>query len=396
MRLPAKMANTLVIAACLVATVLCFAMSSFLGAAVVVVELGSLIAPTNVAGANTFADSVLQEARGIITKDKQNFNLRPIMTNILPMFTNKREFTVPDLAKIKESDIQETSALYLKKGAFTINTDKTCTPAGETTGSAKVDVEWQKLGFAVRSANKPFRNNVFKKATVLAHDLYRAELAFWEELDQVLLDYLEANKSSVNLGTRYGGFDVANGIYGIDKQYETRFYNIVQAHMKKNNYRPMYQQVNDTMFDAVRQFFGNQGPTNGTNTAFQFDGFTWQNSNLIEPGTIGANTYESISYIVPEGGVAILDWNDKQNMEGDSTGSSEWGRYQSLVHPEFTFDLFKTEECADTTSSGGGKQDKVENFEMTLNFALVKPPIEVVGETPIFKYGIADDNTFTT
>lgn len=355
--------------------------------------------PKGILGADVYADTVLQAARAFI-KDENNkkFQLRPNFSKILEIFKKDREYTVPSLSAIRQASTQATTALYLKKKDFTINTSKSCTPTGEQSGSGKVDLTWVERGFTIYTSFKQHGGNEVSMARALSNDLFNAEASFWtgaNGIDSLLLAYLEANKSGANAGSS-GTFDATNDIMWIANSNKNRFYNLVTADMQMNNYMPIYNDAHNTAWTAEQQYFVNQGAGNSVNTQFQFAGFEFMPSNLIVPGTIGSNTYISTHYMVPDGGVAILDWNNPLNREGRVSGNESWGTFQSIFHPEFTFDLFKVTGCDNTTEDGGGTQDYTEKWEFTLTYALAKQPIAAAGETPIFKYGVADDSTFVS
>lgn len=345
---------------------------------------------------NLYADTVLQAARSLI-KDENNkkFQLRPQFTRLIDLFSRDREYTIPNLASIRKSDTQLTTALYLNKKDFTVGTVKSCTPVGEQSGSAKIDLTWMTRNVKIYTSFKQHAGNEVNQGRALANDLYNAEVSLWTEIDQILLAYLETNKSGVNLGGS-GAFDGVNDIMAISQLNEQFFYNLVTADMQMNGYNPIYLDAHDPMWTAMVRQYINQGGGNNLNTSFQFAGFEFFPSNLIIPGVIGANTYKSIHYVVPEGGVAILDWNDPLNREGRVSGNKSWLTFQSILHPEFTLDLFKLSDCADTTADGGGVQDYTEVWELSFTFALAKQPVPVAGETPIFKYGVMTGNTFVS
>lgn len=353
------------------------------------VEVISLIVPRNVLGVDAYADTVLQNARAFIkSESNKKFELRPEMTRILDVFMKNREFTIPALSAIREADTQVTEALYLKKKEFTISTSgKVCAPTGEQSGSAKLPVTWLSKSFEVKTSFKQHAGNEVSMATAFANDLFNAEVSLFfgaTGLDATLLAVLETNKSGVNVGGS-GSFDAVQDIMHIDPSDEDDFYNLATADMMLNNYNPTFLDVHDTMWTAKQRRFVNQGGGNSTNLAFQFAGFEFFASNLITPGVIGANTYSAIHYIIPTGGVAILDWNDKLNRMGDNVGDKTWSTFESLLVPGLTYDVIRTDDCADTTADGGGKQDKVTVWQFTLNYATLVQPTPT--GSPIFKYG---------
>lgn len=347
-----------------------------------------VIAAGMVLGADVYADTVLLKAQAFI-KDENNkkFQLRPELTTAINAFKKDREYTIPNLAAIRNATTQATEALYMKQKDFTINTSKSCSPSGETSGSGAVSVTFVQKQFVISSNYKQYAGNQVTMDMALANDLYNGENSLWTAVDQYLIDYLETNKSGVN-NAEASMFDSVNDIQAIDDSNELFFYNIVRAQMATNNYSGNFSDVADTMWQAKRLQYINQGAGNSTNSSFQFGGFDFYPSNLISAGTIGATVYTSIHYIIPDGAVAILDWNDPLNRAGQTSGESSWYTMQSMVHPEFTFDVYKTTACADTSSSGGSVQDLTTTWEFTLNFAVAKQPVPTALETPIYKYGV--------
>lgn len=359
----------------------------------ITVELASPFMPMGVFGADVYSDTVLQAARAFIKENSnKKFQLRPEFTRILDVFKRDREYSIPSLSELRKADTQTTTALYLKKKSFTIGTAKTCSPSGEQSGSAKVDLTWATKTVIIKTNFKQHAGNEVSMARALANDLYNAEVSLWTSVDSALLTYLEANKSGVNSGTS-GTFDSVHSLMEITNTNKQYFYNLVTADMQKNNYSPSFLEVHDTMWTAEQRKYINQGAGNSVNTQFQFAGFEFFPSNLITPGAIGTGTYTSIHYIIPEGGVAILDWNDPLNRKGQVSGQKSWATFQSLLHPEFSLDLYKTSDCADSSTSGGGVQDFTETWELSFNYSLAKQPVATALDTPIYKYGVLSNDT---
>jgi hypothetical protein len=344
--------------------------------------------------ADVYSDTVLLAARAFIkNKNNKKFQLRPNFTNLLGIFLKDREYSIPSLSALRSATTQTTTALYLKKKTFTVGTAKDCTPSGEKSGSARVDLTWSYRDVKIATSYKQHAGNEVSMAAAFANDLYNGEVSLWEAVDAVLLAYLETNKSGVNNG-QSGTFDTAHDIMSIAPANKDYFYNLVTSDMKLNNYNPMYLEAYNTFWEADQRRIAAQGAGNNTNTSFQFSGFEFFGSNLIGIGGIGSTNYGSVHYIVPEGGVAILDWNDPLNRKGQVSGEKVWGTYQSILRPEFTFDLFRLSACADTSADGGGTQDYTENWALGLNFATAKQPVPTTDETPIYKYGIRTTTNF--
>ncbi len=362
------------------------------------VEVISLFIPSGVLGVNSYADTVLLAAQAWINQNNnKKFEQRKTNTNVMEVFLKDREFTVPSLAAIRMAETQATEAFFYKKGETTITTTKSCDPVGQSGATGKVSLSWLQSGFVVTKSELQFDGNQVDPVAALANNLWDRENDFWTALDQEMLDFLETNKSGVNMADgQSGSFDATNDIMAIDKSNSPIFYSIVSAHMSLNNYNPDYNEVYSTMWKANRFRNMAQGQGNQENLQFQFTGFQSYESNLVEIGVIGGNNYTSIHYIVPDGGVAILDWNRPLNRRTKVSGDKTWFTMQSIHRPQFTFDVFKRSSCADTTTIGGGVQDYTEVWEFTLNYAFGIQPMTNAGETPIFKYGILDSDTFVS
>lgn len=337
--------------------------------------------------ANTFIDTNLLASRAFITdKKNEKFMNRPVLTNIVEPFVKDRDFTLLELAGLKSSTTRATEVMFFNKTTLTSFSEKSCNPVGDTLGTSKESLTWLKITRAVKGSWKQHAGNEVSISKALAMALQAADEQILQALDSSLLAFLDVNKSALNLGTS-GTFNAPNSIMFVANADADNFYNLVASDMFQNNYQPNFNDVHSAAWMANMRRYANQGGSNATNLAFQFPGFDFFASNLITPGTIASNVCKSIHYIVPDGAVAIVDWNDPLNKKGAVSGEKFWGTYDSILRPEFTYDLMKTTSCADTTADGGGTQDLVDTYELTLNYAVAKQPT-IAGQTPIFKYGV--------
>lgn len=336
--------------------------------------------------ANVYADTVLLAARSWI-KEQNNkmFELRPVMSNIIEAFMLDREYTIPNLAAIKAATTQTTTAMYYKSKDFTIGTAKTNTPSGEKSGTGTLDLSWSTKTFVIDLPRKQYDGNEVTQAKGYAMSLYNAEKTFWSNFESVLLAYLVANLSTVNDGDGYGGTFTTNDM-SIANADVDEFYNIVSPQMQLNDFPQDYLDIHDTYWLRWSRLYAAQGAGNSTNLSFQFGGFQTFASNKILPASSDLSTH----YIIPKGGIALLDWNEPANREG--TGNHANGyltTYQSLFFPELTFDVFVKESWGDTSDDGGTVQDPTLTLEFALNYALAKQPFTESGLTPIFKYTVS-------
>jgi hypothetical protein len=216
--------------------------------------------------------------------------------------------------------------------------------------------------------------------------LYNAEKTFWSNFESALLTHLIANLSTVNDADGYGGTFTTNTMSLASADID-EFYNIVAPQLQMNDFESEYLDIHDTMWLRYARLYAAQGAGNSTNLSFQFGGFNTYASNKILPGSAELTAH----YIVPKGGIALVDWNEPANRRGESAFANGYlTTYQSLFFPELTFDVFIKESWGDTSDDGGTVQDPTLTLEFALNYALCTQPFTESGRTAVYKYVVAN------
>lgn len=336
-----------------------------------------------------YAGTILQDARTILSIDEQKkFELRPVKANIVQAFLAHQSSAILNLAQIKASNQRPTKVVYQKNKSFTINDARSNTPAGEQSGSGLDTLTWGEKNFVVKYTEKLFQNNELSAAEAFAVNMWNGEKSFWESHEaNVLLAFLEANKSTVNAGDGYDGA-LTGGNMLIDGADKEQFYNIVDTHMQLNNYDSPFQDIFNTYWSKYTKFDAAQGEANQKNLAWQFDGFDYYPSNKVTPID---GSYAGKNYIIPAGGVAMVTWNNPMNVAGKEHENGRLFRSESMFFPGVFFDVFAKESWGDTSTGGSGEQtgdiqDPTINYEFTLHYANWTQPITNAGESSIFRY----------
>ncbi len=344
--------------------------------------------------ADELADSVLLEARGMQSQRKERlFEQRPDNSRVLDAYTVDREMSVPNLDEIRQAQTQTTKVNYLDNLAYTVNTATGCDPTAEYSGSSILTATWAKKSVTVGMRHDQLQGNDYSAARILSTRLWLAEKSIWESLNTTLVADLDADRNTTDLWSATGSkgtWDDTDDLMEIDSGDSADFYNNMLADMMAANWNGPFDHVHDMIWTADRRKNEAQGAGNSTNTSFQFSDGVWASHPTVDidaSQTINGQAYTSIGYIIPRGAVSILDWNDpKCRKELRKDDSQYWGTYQSLWHPEFTFDLMTKLDCADTSSDGGTTQDLVTKWELTLNYSLLTQP-QATG-APIIKTGV--------
>lgn len=344
-----------------------------------------------------YALTVLQDARAKQVELYRNkFEGRPENTFLMDMFLKNRSITIPALQRIKAAETQTTSTLYQVNPSFTLGTAKSCSPTGQQADSGKVDLTWSKIVGSFTTSQKRHDGNEYSMMEDVAWGLLRLEMDMLKNdasngMDAILAAYLDTNRTQVNAAST-DGINTWDGVnYNMDVALANinNYYNSVLSEMHLNNYSGNFLEAYNTTWEATARQQVNQGEANATNLMFQYQnpfGFMGFASNLLTPSTGNG----SVHYVIPENGVALLDWNEPLNRRGASIGDETWSLYESRFFPGIYFDLFTKTACADTSASGGGTQDWTIVYELTLNYSIVKQPLSTANETPIFKYEIAN------
>jgi hypothetical protein len=339
-----------------------------------------------------YADTVLQNARAKMTEMlNEKFEGRPRHTELIEAFMQTSSLTLPNLADIREATTQTTQTMYAKKTAYTVNTGKSCSPSGEQGDSGIVNLTWNNRNVVVSISEARHDGNEYKMAEALAIELMNAEKDLFKgatgSVDAVILAYLEANRTQVCASGTLGTFDGVNFSLDYANANVADFYNYLYSDMQLNNYSGEFYDIFNTTWGAYAREQANQGEANATNTKFQYQmpfDFMGFSSNSITNAAGDLTTH----YVIPAGGVAMLDWNDPKNRRGLESGDAYWDTYQSKFMPGVTLDLFKKVACSDTSASGGSVQDLVHTYELSINFALTHAPLSTANETPIFKSAV--------
>ena len=336
-----------------------------------------------------YANTTILEARSLLTVENQKkFELRPVITRVAEAFMRSANAAIVNLSNIKQAIQQTTKVIYHKNKAFTINSSRSNTPTGEVSSTGISTITWYEKNFRVTDSSKLFQNNEVDRNTALAVNLWNAEKSFWESLDEnVLVAFLESNKSTVNDGDGYDG-TLASGNMAINADDVDRFYNIVGGHMMLNDFEAPFMDLHSSYWKSKQQYYAAQGAGNNTNLAFQFAGFEHFPSNKITPAS---STYISKHYIIPVGGIAMVTWNNPDNRSGKVHANARLFTVESIFYPGIYFDVYAYDTWGDTSSGGSGEitgdiQDATTVFEYTLHYANWTHPFTESGQTAIFRY----------
>ena len=233
--------------------------------------------------------------------------------------------------------------------------------------------------------------SVFNFQEQLNNELRNSFIDFANGLDSAAVNYLFANKSSVNPAAVKGTFNATNHAYEIvDATYGNQAMTITKAVMDINKYQG--QTMNIVCDSASWTTFlqqAAQGAQNATNLSFQFMGTNFVHAPQLAALAVALDaTYiKGFWMAVPQSHVACLDWIPTQNRQGVENTVSMYG---SIMNPvdSLQYALHSYETRIDGTSVNGQVQDVSTESEISIDLSFQYSPSSTANETPIQAFAL--------
>jgi len=339
--------------------------------------------------AQAYVDSVLLAAVGLMDKKINEKELRKPVYGAFDAFLNKRSLLIPSHKEIWKAEQQTLTAKYLERTARAVTNSRSCSPTAYYGDSGTMDLSWTTYTRTVKTNVKGFENNYYTQIQAFQNDLYNAFMDLYASIEGNCVAYLEANRTGIQgnrtLNTWDGGADVMR----VSLANRDNYLNFIKTEMFADNYRGTLQDIHTVnMMAQYRQQFA-QGASNDENLTFQFPGFEHYVSQQITDGT---GSVYGTSYIVEEGGIAVLDFIPFINRRGEESKKGEvWTTMPDPFGRPLTWSVFKIDGCTDTTYSTAGDprgftQDYVVTYEISIDLSLNHAPLTAAGQTVINKY----------
>jgi hypothetical protein len=337
-----------------------------------------------------YGDSVLLAAVGLMDKKFNSKELRKPKYGAVDAFLNKRELLIPSHREIWKSESQVLTAKYLERDAGTVADSRTCTPTADLKDSGTLDLSWQTYAFTVKTNVKVFENNYYSQLQAFQNDLYNGFMDAYNEIETDAVAFLDANRTTLQGLRTLNTWDAVNDIMVVANDDRDNYLNYISTELYAQRYRGVLQDIHSINLRAMyRQQFA-QGASNDENLQFQFPGFLHYDSYMID-----SSGYFGTSYIVEEGGIALLDWIPPINRNGQVAASGPvWTTMADPFGYPFTWAVYTKDGCEDTDHGNtgdpyGAVQDYYKIYEISLDLSFNAAPITVAGETPIHKYALA-------
>lgn len=336
-----------------------------------------------------YKDSVLLAAVGTMDKMFNSKELRKPKYGALDAFLTKRNLLIPGVEQIRKAEQQTTTAKYLLRNARSVSNSRSCSPTADYGDSSSLDLSWTTYSQTVKTSVKVFENNYFDKIVAFQNDIYNAFMDLYSEIESDAVAYLEANKTTLQGNRTLNTWDGTLDVMQVAHADRDNYLNYIKTEMIADNYRNNLLDVHTVNMLALYAQQYAQGPANDENLTFQFPGFTHFMSQQITDNT---GSVFGTSYIIEEGGIAVLDWIPAINRRGEESRKGEvWTTMRDPFGYPFTWAVYIVDGCTDTTySSGtdprGATQDYVRTYEFSIDLSFNRAPLSTSGQEVINKY----------
>lgn len=271
-------------------------------------------------------------------------------------------------------------------------TERLYNHTGNRGDSAQVALSWNSIVETFSISLKQNDNNVISFEENYAAQLNSAIYNVLERQESAILALIIADRTQINTGRINGTWnptDYVMEVTGGDNA--AKFFQNVRTSMKNNLYRSNIMVIADSLAWMNGEFGAAQGPQNGTNLGYQFNGMTIaMTTNEIDSGANGA------ALAFPMDLAGIVPWIPKQNRKpldpmAAMSYNGDFGQVMVPVYDDkgnqvYTLDMaiHAYAERADTSASNGNKQDLVMQVEVSLDLAYVSAELSTLRATGDF------------
>lgn len=306
------------------------------------------------------------------------------------------EFIVPSHKAIKNAAKRTTGEVN-----FFARSTRALGAAGEihnhsgSVGDSNIVVpSWSVLDDKFKYSIKQANGSVYQLDEMLMNEMVNLNNNFSEGLEAAAVNWIHANRSTVNPAAVEGAFNAVNDAFEITEAFTNimsagyRTAQIIESVMEINKWTGgRYVCYADTIFYNKMQSLVNNGSGNNLNTSFQFGNIEYVRSPEMNAKAAALGYTKGYAIVVQERNTAVLDWMPEQNRMG-FVGPDN--KYSSIIHPTTGLPLAMHEYSAraDESGSAGDVQDVSTQVQAFTYLSFLHSPLTVAGETPLYAFAI--------
>ena len=294
----------------------------------------------------------------------------------------------PFLAGLRTREDRAVSAYLPIRRAKGSATERLFNHTGARGDSSEVSLAWDSIAETFSISLKQNDNNLISFEENYAAQLRSAVYNVLERHETAKLSQLIADRTQINKGRIQGDFSQVDDVMEIDLAASELFFQNLQTSMRNNLFRTNLMVIADSLAWQNAKFGAAQGPGNGTNLGFQFNGM-----NIAMTTNIIDNGYNGAAIAFPMDLAGIVPWIPVQNRKAlnPKDAMSFNGDFGSFSVPvlddkgnvaySLDFAIHSYAQRADTSASNGSKQDVEIEVEVSLDMAYVSAPLSPLRAT---------------
>lgn len=347
-----------------------------------------------------YVASQLVAAQAKFTKNFQDPELRRKQNPALVLALKNSSIMFPNAQELRLREDRAVNAYIFNRRAAGSGTSRSSRPSGTKSNSIQISPVWQTITETFSISMKQGDVNIYTQQEMLANEMMQAAQNIHQRLGTIFLNYMYVHRNQLQLASPQGVIaDGVNFDYKVAPADSKYFFQKVGNVMKQHNYTTRLDVIADSLSYMNAQILRAQGAQNATNTTFQFENMDIYNTTEI----IDSNANLGTCLAMPEGTFAALPWIPKQNRMGvgdyettiggwgvmnDPLGMSitELDSNGQSVNSPLQFAVYAYSAAADDTANGGYNQDRVTNFEISIDVAPTLAPLSGANESVINEF----------
>ena len=332
-----------------------------------------------------FNSSNLVKAQALINQDFQNPEMRQQPAPVLALGQRNNEIITPSHSVLRTREDRPIETYIMTRNMrSTAGATRTHNHTGSLGDSMSMPLAWTSFTDKFQFSLKWLDNNIFPTDRVLANQFAQAFQNIRNDIEEFLINYLESEKTQVNIATKNGNWNATNDTFEIiTRENRGLFFEDSKSMMRQNFYSGLLDAVLDPKLFRDAAWWANQGSSNAYNTSFQFGGI-----NFVESIGLSNDDYtEGTGLILPANTFGVLDWIPRQNREGNGDFNTYVGGFGSMIDPVsgLTMAIHGYSQRADTSASNGNAQDVVIEFEVSVDISPNLAPLSNANETVVYE-----------
>lgn len=292
------------------------------------------------------------------------------------------------LEAARKAPLHPVEIPVMKAYDATLITERACEFNPDVVETALFPLSWQTVGFTVNEfPASVYRENFFTQEEHFEHQIKNGLRKVFADIETKIVAFLEANKSTSNASPFYGA--MVGDAKVVPFAQAKQFYARIEAIMGRNDL-PQSGVIDICNTEAVieYEFIGAQGAGNSANTSYQTRAVIPYRTNRITP----AAGQSEVHYLIADGGVGMLTWNDYNFEIGAKVSEAEY--FTQLADPVYnlTWDVKVNKQCVDVSAVYAGHTAGVQTqYAFWIDYALLTSYLSTAGSSVIFKYVILEE-----